>query len=54
MNTFLSSLYRITDLTMRVVIFRSMCHPSRGLKKKKSLYSTDAKKCEGQIKCVQL
>ena len=33
-NTFLSSLYRITDLTMRVVIFRSMCHPSRGLEKK--------------------
>ena len=52
-TTFLSSLYRFSDLTMRVVIFRSVCHPSRGLEKK-SLLTTDAKKCEGQINCVQL
>ena len=52
-TTFLSSLYRISDLTLRVVIFRSMCYPSRGLGKK-SLLTTDAKKCEGQINYVQL
>ena len=28
---------------MRVVIFWSMYHPSRGLEKKKSLYTTDDK-----------
>ena len=36
-TTFLSSLYRISDLTLRLVIFRSMCYPSRGLEKKIAL-----------------
>ena len=35
-TTFLSSLYRISDLTLRLVIFWSMCHPSRGLEKNRS------------------
>ena len=36
-TTFLSSLYRISDLNMRGVIFRSMCESSRGLGKKVAL-----------------